>query len=228
MWSITIDNIKKLGVNDLILFHSASGKDSIALCDILSKNFRKVLCVFMYIVKDLNYENGFIEWATNRYKNIEFIKVPHFCLSSWIRNGYLGIKKQKIKNYTLSGIDRLIRNKHKLDFSVYGSKKVDGLQRRIMLNTYKDGISYNTRKAYPLMDMKNKEVLYYIKDNYLIEPFKYCNEKPSSGCDISDPRYLYCVRDKYPNDYNKILNIFPLCEAILQCYENKAIRNANN
>jgi sulfate adenylyltransferase subunit 2 len=228
MWHTTITNIKKLGVRELILFHSATGKDSIALCDILSKNFDRVLCVFMYIVKGLDYENRYIDWAKRKYSNIEFIQIPHYCLSSYLNTGYLGIKKQKTENFPLHKIDKLVRQKYNIDFSVYGSKKCDGIQRRLMLNRLTDGISYTTRKAYPLMNFKNHEVINYIQDNMLMPPFKYCNEKPSSGCDISDARFLQFIKNKYESDYYKILNTFPMCEAILYQYENKAIRNQVN
>ncbi len=228
MWFTTIDNIKKKGVKEVILFHSTTGKDSIALCDILSKNFDRVLCVFMYIVKGLDYENRYINWAENRYKNISFIQVPHYCLPSYVNSGYLGIKKGKLEKFPINKIDSLVRKKYNINFSIYGFKKNDGITRRLMLNTYTDGINEKTNKAYPLSDMTNKEVLNYISDNMLITPFKYCEEKPSSGCDISDPRFLKYIKQKYKSDFDKIISVFPMCETILFQYENKTIRNASN
>ena len=208
--------------DEVILFHSATGKDSICLCDLLSKNFNKVVCVFMYIVKGLDYENRYINYALKKYRNIEFIQVPHYALNSFIKHGYLGIKKDvNIEANKISKIDKLIRKKYKIDYSVYGFKKNDGITRRLMLNQLKEGISHNTKKAYPLMDLKNENVLMYISDNNLIPPFNYSKTKPSSGCDISQPEYLSYIKNKYPEDLRKIYNQFPLCEAILFRYENK-------
>lgn len=204
----------------VILFHSGTGKDSIMLCDLLSKNFNSVTCIFMYIVKDLDYENRYIEYAEKKYKNISFIKTPHYCLPSFIKSGYLGIKKnEKVSKTTIAKIDTKYREILNIEYSVYGFKKIDGVTRRLMLNTYQNGIS-NTNKAYPLMDLKNKDVLEYIHENILIKPFNYGTTKPSSGCDISTPEFLQYIKQNHPRDLQKIFNQFPFCENVLYKFEN--------
>jgi 3'-phosphoadenosine 5'-phosphosulfate sulfotransferase (PAPS reductase)/FAD synthetase len=211
--------------DEVILFHSATGKDSICLLDLLSMKFKKVVCVFMYIVKDLEYENKYIRWAEKKYPNCNFIKVPHYCLSSFIKHGYLGIKKdENIEGNKISEIDRMVRLKTGINFSVYGFKKNDGLTRRLMLNDCKNGIHPKTNKCYPIMDLKNRDVLNYIADNNLIPPFNYNSDKPSSGCDISQPKFLNCIRSKYPDDLKKIFLQFPFCEIILFKYDNYGIK----
>ena len=176
----------------------------------------------MYIVKDLQYENKYIQWAQNKYKNIKFYQTPHYAIYSFIKAGYLGIKKDTEYNkMTISRIDRDVRIKYNIEFSVYGFKKNDGITRRMMLKEPVNGIHPKTNKCYPLMDLKNEEVLRYISDNSLIIPFNYGTTKPSSGCDISRPEFLYYIRKKYPEDLKKIYNQFPVCEAILFRYENR-------
>jgi sulfate adenylyltransferase subunit 2 len=199
-----------------ILFHSGAGKDSIVLCDLLSKRFERVICVFMYLVKDLDYENRYINWAEKIYPNIEFYKTPHFALYSFIKHGYKGIKKNpKIEAMSIAKIDRLIKVKYQIEWSAYGFKKNDGVTRRLMLNGYEKGLCESTKKAYPLMDLKNSDCLAYISDNNLIKPFNYGTPKPSSGCDISTPEFLIYLEQKYPQDLQKIFNTFPMCEADL-------------
>lgn len=220
MFYTSIINTLKQRTNKVILFHSGTGKDSIALCDILSKQFEKVVCIFMYLVPELDFENKYITWAERKYSNITFYKTPHFVLNSFIKRGYLGIKiKKSINNMTISKIDKMARLKFNIDFSVYGMKKNDGFTRRIQLNAYKNGICEATNKAYPLLDMKNSEVLNYISDNDLIHPFNYGGIKPSSGCDISNPEFLTYMRRYYPEDLKKIYNTFPMCEALLFKYD---------
>lgn len=212
--------------SSVILFHSGTGKDSIALCDLTSKYFDQVVCVFMYIVPDLDYENRYINWATEKYKNITFYKTPHFCLNSFIKVGYLGIKKNpSIEKMTISKIDQRVKLKFGLNWSVYGFKKNDGITRRFMLNDCPDGLHHKSQKAYPLMDLKNSDVLNYISDNNLIQPFNYNSKKPSSGCDISQPEFLDYIRKKYPSDLQKIYTVFPFCEAILFKYDNYGKEN---
>jgi 3'-phosphoadenosine 5'-phosphosulfate sulfotransferase (PAPS reductase)/FAD synthetase len=206
--------------SEVILFHSGTGKDSIVLCDLLSKSFDRVVCVFMYIVKDLAYENRYINWALKTYPNIEFYKTPHFALYSFIKHGYKGIQKDiKIEAMTIAKIDRLVKVKFQIDWSVYGFKKNDAINRRLMLNGYKNGYCENTKKAYPLMDYKNSDCLNYISANNLIKPFNYGTLKPSSGCDISTPEFLIYLENKYPEDLQKVFETFPLCEADLFKYK---------
>lgn len=215
-----IDNLRQK-TDTVILFHSGTGKDSIMLAHLLSNKFKKVICVFMYLVKDLDYENNYIKWHLKRYPNIEFIQVPHYALPSFIRNGYLGIEKDpKFPKTTISKIDEKVRTKLGIDWTVYGFKKNDGITRRLMLKSIDNGINHKTQKAYPLMDLKNSDVLKYIKDHDLIEPFNYGTKKPSSGCDISTPEFQAYLRDNYPNDLNKIYKQFPLAQTILFKYDN--------
>ena len=213
--------IVKEKTKEIILFHSGTGKDSIALLNMLSPNFNRVVCVFMYMVKGLDYENRYIDWALKNYSNIEFYKTPHFCLNSFIKNGHLGIAKNKdIQNNSIRKIDELVKSKYNILWSSYGFKKNDGITRRLMLNGYKENICDKTHKLYPLRDLSNSDIINYINDNNLIPPFNYDHSKPSSGCDVSNPVFLDYIRTKYPSDLGKIFNQFPYCESILFRYDN--------
>jgi sulfate adenylyltransferase subunit 2 len=173
-------------------------------------------------VKNLDYENKYIAWAEKKYSNITFIQTPHYALPSFIKYGYLGIKKdESMTKTTISKIDSKIRTTENLNWSVYGFKKNDGLTRRLMLNQLPTGINYKTQKAYPLMALSNANVIRYISDNSLIQPFRYANDRPSSGCDISQPLFLSYIKKKYPNDLKKIFEQFPFTEAILFRYEQR-------
>jgi len=216
-----IKNIRSQ-TDTILLFHSGTGKDSIMMCDLLSKNFKRVVCVFMYMVKDLEYENRYIDWALDKYDNISFEKTPHFATYSFLKHGYLGLKKSKdVKNVKLKDITASMKLIHGIDYACFGFKKIDSIDRRIMLNELPDGISPNTKNCYPIMDCKNSDVLRYIDDNQLIIPFNYNKQKPSSGCDISDPTFLSYMKNRYPSDLQKIFNTYPYCEAILFRYENQ-------
>lgn len=217
-----IIELLRLETDTVILFHSGTGKDSIMLLDLLSKAFKKVHCVFMYIVPDLQYEQRYIDWAQKKYPNCTFIKTPHYAVYSFIKHGYLGIEKDTTQTKTsIKKIDAKIRKKLSINWSVYGFKKQDGITRRIMLNQLPDGINRKTQKAYPLKDLTNSEVLNYIKENCLIPPFNYGTLKPSSGCDISTPEFLAYLRDKYPEDLKKVHKQYPFTKITLFKYDNK-------
>lgn len=169
----------------------------------------------------MNTKKSELNGQKKTYSNIEFYKTPHYALNSFIKHGYLGIKKDvMVEKMLISKIDERVKLKFGIDWSVYGFKKIDGVTRRVMLKGYENGLFEKTKKAYPLMDLTNGEVMQYISDNNLIKPFNYGTLKPSSGCDISTPEFLSYIRKHHPKDLQKIYSQFPLCEAILFKYDN--------
>lgn len=208
--------------DSILLMHSAAGKDSIALLDMLSKRFKRVVCVFMYLVKDLAFIDKYIEYQERRYPNCVFIKVPHFVLLRMIRFGELGIKPNPdIRLLKLTDIVDEVCRKEGIDWACMGFKKSDSLNRRLMLNTYEmGGIHRGKQRCYPLTDWKNKDVLNYIKKNNLIRPIKYDNAQ-SSDVDPKNGAWLKWCKSKYPDEYRKILSQFPLAGAFLFEYEQK-------
>lgn len=206
--------------SSIVLFSSITGKDSIVLTDLLSKHFEEVLCVFMYMVPGISFVDKYLNWQQAKYPNCRFIQVPHFVLLQMIRNGELGIKQDKtVRKLNLATLSSEICKKHGIEWSCYGFKKTDSLNRRLMLNTYEySGLNRNNKKIYPLADWKDKDVLAYIKANKLLPPVKY-DAKRSSDIDPKDGAFLYWCKNNYPEDYNKIVAQFPLAEGYLFEYE---------
>lgn len=208
-----------LQVEEIVLMHSAAGKDSIALLDMCSKHFKRIVCVFMYVVDDLSFINKYIKYQERRYPNCTFISIPHFVLLRMLRNGELGTKPNPdIKLYNLTQIMDTICHKYNIEWSVIGFKKSDSLNRRLMLNTYPNGINTKNKRCYPLADWKNKDVLAYIERNKLIKPIKYDNAQ-SSDVDPKSGSWLKWCKTNYPQDFNKIISTFPHSGAILYNHE---------
>ena len=97
-----IDIIKTIAerTDRVILFHSASGKDSIALLDLISPYFKEIVCVYMYVVKDLSHINRYINYACN---NIQMLSMCRFLILQFIPIDALGIwdaRKMRNRNFT--------------------------------------------------------------------------------------------------------------------------------
>lgn len=221
-----VDIIREVSAvtDSVILFHSASGKDSIALLDLLCPHFSRIVCAYMYVVKDLQHINRYISYARNKYPNAEWVQIPHYGLFSDIKTGYLGHEKnEKQKQYKLSDLTNIVRERTGIEWVCYGFKKSDSMNRRLMLNTYRlNGINDKNKKFYPLADYLNKDVLKYIFDKGIIKPERYGNSQ-SSGCDVGDVEYLTFLRDKFPSDYKRVLKEYPLADRLLyeREYEDK-------
>lgn len=217
-----IEVIKKVAKesNKVILFHSMSGKDSIALLDLMHSYFDEIICVYMYVVRDLSHINRYMNYINRKYPKARVFQVPHFSLSSYLKFGYLGCdKNENQKIHTFKSITDFIRDKTGAEWAAYGFKQSDSLNRRLMLRGYEDqSISLKTKKVYPLSEYKNEDVLNYIDQNRLIQPERYSNEQ-SSGTSIDDIHYLLYLRERFPNDLKKIFKQFPLSERKLFEYD---------
>ena len=218
-----IDIIKAVAkkTNRVILFHSASGKDSIALLDLISPYFKEIVCVYMYVVKDLSHINRYINYACNKYPNVKYIQIPHFSVYSFRRIGYLGcVKNEKQKLYNMAQLTDIVRAKYTIEWAFFGFKQSDSMNRRLMLRTYDmNGINEVQKKCYPLSEYRNKDVLEYISQRNLIKPESYGEKHQSSGTDITDINYLLFLRDNFPEDLGRVINEYPLVERKLFEYD---------
>ena len=224
-----IDDISKQ-TDEVLLFHSLSGKDSIVLTDLCSPKFKRVLCCFMYIVKDLEHINKYYSYFKSKYPNVEFVQVPHYAYYNYIKYGFMGVRRNpKQREWTLAQITDKVRERSGIEWACYGFKQSDSLNRRLMLRSYSDGkeaISWKTKKFYPLSTYKNAEIRRYIERNNLKNPETYGGISQSYGTDITSPEYLYFLKMNYPNDLKRIYDIFPATLTILPKYEAK--RNKDN
>lgn len=197
-----------------ILFCSL-GKDSLVLLDLLVKKYDRVVCVFMYFVPGLDHLEKWIQWVKSRYLHIEFTQVPHWNLSYVLRSGMYCIPNSKVKLLKLADVIESIRLKYGIYHVYLGMKKADGMNRRLMLNTYQD--YENKGLVYPLAEWNQKDILAYMKQNRLPSPVRYGNNA-SNGIGFNIDCFLW-LRENYPQDLQKVLKAFPMSERILYEYD---------
>lgn len=199
-----------------LLFFSC-GKDSIVLLDLMYPHFEEITCVLMYFVDGLDHIENYLKWAQTKYPKIKILKVPHWNLTYILRTGTFCVPNPNVKLLKVADIDNAIRLKTGIQYSFYGMKKADSLNRRLMLMTYENG--QNNGKVYPLENWTNKDVLAYMRQNKLPEPVRY-GKNASGGVGFNLDCFLY-LRENYPGDLEKILKAFPMSRKILWDYDNK-------
>lgn len=205
--------------DSVLLFHSLSGKDSIAMLDLLYGKFKRIVCVYMYLVKGLEHQLIYRDYAIRKYPGIEFVQVPHYGVYSYIKTGYMGMEKnEKQRKWTLSDITDKLRERYGIEWACYGFKQSDSLNRRLMLRSYADGkeaICWKSKKFYPLSTYYNRDVLEYISRNHLKTPQHYGASGQSSGLALDDPQLYRWLGQHYPRDLERIYQTFPMARSVL-------------
>jgi sulfate adenylyltransferase subunit 2 len=195
-----------------ILFFSATGKDSIVLLDLLSKRFKRVVCVFLYHVEGLSFIEPFFAWARS-YGNVEIVQLPHPDVYEFKSNGIFCHPVEGIRKIKLRDIEEYLKPKFGTDVVVYGMKIADSFNRRgIFDKAAKSEIHSDFDKYYPIVNWKNADCLSYIKLHSLPRPLKLGSTRGSSGVSFRKEVILH-IKEHYPRDYQKIINEFNLLGA---------------
>lgn len=208
---------------DSVVLFCSLGKDSLVLLDMIYPRFERVVCVFMYFVKDLEHINRWIGWVKAKYPNIEFVQVPHWNLTYILRGGMYCVPNPKVKLLKLADVVKAMQLKYGIYYTFLGMKKADGMNRRLMLNGYDANGYENNGMCYPLADYTQKEVLAYMRQHNLPQPIRY-SLKASNGVGFSLDCFLW-LRENYPQDLERIYQVFPMSRRILFEYDNKQNNN---
>ena len=212
-----IDNIAKQK-EECILFCSL-GKDSLVVLDLIYPKFKRIVCVFMYFVKGLEHVDMFARYIQARYPKIEFVEVPHWNLTYVLRGGMYCVPNPDVKLLKLADVVNTLRIKYEIDYCFLGMKKADGMNRRLMLNGYAENCYENKGLVYPLAEWTQKDVLAYMKMHRLPEPVRY-SKNASNGVGFNLDCFLW-MRENYPQDLEKIYEVFPFSRRILYEHDYK-------
>ena len=202
---------------DTVVLFCSLGKDSLVLLDLIYPKFKKVICVFMYFVKDLDHINRYINWVKAKYLNIELVQIPHWNLTYILRSGLYCVPNPNVKLLKLAGTIEAIRVKYSVKYCFLGMKKADSMNRRLMLNTYEANDYENNGNVYPLAEWTQKDILAYMKQHRLPEPVRY-SKNASGGVGFNIECFLW-MRKNAPQDLQKVLKAFPMSEKILFDYD---------
>ena len=200
--------------SDSALLFLSLGKDSLVLLDLIYPKFKKVVCVFMYFVKDLEHINRWIGWVKAKYPAIEFVQVPHWNLTYILRGGLYCVPNPKVKLLKLADVVKAMQLRYGIQYAFLGMKKADGMNRRLMLNGYKANDYENNGLVYPLAEWNQRDILAYMKQNGLPEPIRY-SLKASSGVGFNLDCFLWLEKN-YPQDLERIYRCFPMAIRILE------------
>ena len=207
--------IRSVGAPRVLLMFSG-GKDSLAMADLCVRELgaENVEAVYMYVVKGLQAFEAPVDSGARRL-GIKLHKIPHWMLSQALKLGvfmprYAAAKH--IKKERLADAERRAREVSGLEWIGSGWKRPDSIQRHIVLSAW--GPVYEKgRRFFPLFDWTNRDVVAYLEARKIRRPIRIgaYNDEGGSGFDLRPSTLLY-LREHHPDDFAKMLEVFPWAE----------------
>ena len=203
-----------------IIVSFSGGKDSLACLDVCAHQFRRIEVFFMYWLKGLAFQEVVLTAAERRY-GIKIERMPHFDLPSVLNDETMRDMRPdgqipEFRSLTMRDMQDLWRKRTGLKWIATGEKKNDSFTRRFML---KAAGQWDLRRGVytPLMNWTNTQVFSYLRMRHIQLPPEYRFLKGSFGYFAGHE--LIVIKRHFPTDYQKILAVFPHCEALVKSYE---------
>ena len=196
------------GLTDSVIVFYSGGKDSAVVLDLAFRRFKTVHVVFMYQVQGLSFQEATLRWAEKRY-GCEIYRIPHFELSKMLRAGIFCKPDLSVRVVSISDVYAHVRGAFGLRWIVAGERCGDSTVRNAIIKA-SGPIDEKRGRFYPLAFWKKPDVMAYIKARGL----KISPESALLGHSFRalDGKDLSIIKQHYPDDYAKILNVFPLVE----------------
>lgn len=204
------------------------GKDSIAAWLKMRGQFEEIVPVFMYAIPGgLSFENESLDYY-EKFFQTRIVRVPN---PSFYRklNAFVFQSPDRIRVIQAAGFKSFTRDDlygwlakergMESSFNAIGLRLTDNLARRAMLT--KTGPVNEKRKTFcPIWDMNKAQLVECIRESGCKLPADY--RVMQSSFDGLSYRFLKPIKTHFPADYQKILEWFPLAEAMIfrheRCY----------
>lgn len=202
----------------------SGGKDSLATLALAVDEFGAdhVRAFFMYFVKGLRCVEQTIRWCERRYK-IEVEFYPHWTLGLAYKYAtYMPHRTgaDEWRDMRQVDIEMAVRRDTEVEWIAYGHRMTESIERVGMLSK-NEGYDPDGRRVYPLRSWNEASVMAYLRQQKIPHPPKLTIlKRASSGISFQED-CLIAIRDRYPDDFQKIVTVFPFVPAKLARYELK-------
>jgi phosphoadenosine phosphosulfate reductase len=202
-------------ITDSVIVYFSSGKDSLVLLDLCHKKFKRVSVWFFYLIKDLEFQENYLRFIEKKY-GLEINRIPHWNLSRVLaKSVYRPVDNvsKTISRLSINDIDFYTRDISGFEWIASGEKAGDSIVRYAMLKKCK-GIDEKRKRFFPLTIWNDAAIWRYIKTEHIPLPPDYRMFGRSFGRMWEDE--LSAIKKNYPNDYLKILEVFPYAESAIK------------
>lgn len=198
-----------------VLVGFSGGKDSIVTLDLCVRYFDTVQPFFMYLCPNLEFQEETLRWYENRY-GLEIIRIPHFEVSTFLRWGSFRDPDYSVQEVNINDTYEYLRNKTGIHWIAAGERISDSTIRRAMIK-HSGTTDAKRGRFYPVANWTKSDILKYIRMHKLKLP-KDSRELGFSFRSLMG-KELSVIKNVYPDDYQKILDMYPFAGAAVERYE---------
>ena len=216
MDSSRFDPIRTMStMTDAVIVGFSGGKESIVVLDLCMKHFKRVVPSFMYYIPGVSFQEKQLRWYEDKY-GIEIIRIPHFELSSLLRYGTFRNIDLTVPVLGLNDIYEWMRFTYGIYWIAAGERSGDSVVRGAMIK-HSGSIDDKRGRFFPVAWWTKKEILDYIhfKKLYLGADSRTFG---TSFEGVTTRSFIY-LKEHYPSDYERALQIFPLAEGAIARYK---------
>jgi len=210
------------GISDTVILSFSLGKDSIGAWFRLKKYFKKIHLFYFYLVPDLEFVDRSIKYYEDCFET-EIALLPSPSLYRMLNNLVFQapenchlIEEAQLQEFDYDGIVNQWKRDVGLDestFVAHGTRANDSIMRRTALKKW-GSLNPKRRTFLPIYDWNKDRLKQCLRDNRIKLPVDY--EMFGRSFDGIDYRFLQPIKDKFPRDYARILEFFPLAELELK------------
>lgn len=215
MSNVLFDSIKtQAKITDTVLVAFSGGKDSVVTLDLCCRYFKRVIPFFMYIAPGLSFQEQLLTWYENKY-GVKIIRLPHFDTSSFMRYGTFRNYDLEVPIISITDIYNYLREETGAVWIAAGERINDSIVRRAMIKRT-GSIDRKRGRFYPVAYWTKREIYDYIKYKKL----KLGQDSKLMGFSFKslEGRELFMLRDRFPEDYERILRVYPFAGASVERY----------
>lgn len=196
-------------VTQEVLVGFSGGKDSCVTLDLCVKNFNHVVPFFMYQVPGMSFQERTLDVYEKRY-GLEILRLPHFETSDFLRYGTYREPDYSVPILSVSEIYDYLRIKTGIHWIAAGERIADSIIRRAMIK-HSGSIDFKRGRFFPLAYWKKSDVMEYMR----VKKLYLGAESRKLGFSFRDisGETLSTIKRNWPQDYEKVKKIYPLCEA---------------
>lgn len=203
---------------DTCLLAFSCGKDSIAAWIEVNRYFDKVIPFYKYLVPGLEFVEESLAYYEKTF-GTKIIQMPHPSLYRWLNNltfqapeNCAIVERANLPEFNHPDVERVVKEDLGLPLETYtavGVRAVDSPMRWASIKTH-GAVNHKNKNWYPVYDWRIDKLKAEVEQADIKLPVDYAMFGRSF--DGLDYRFLKPIKENFPRDYAKILELFPLVD----------------